>query len=198
MANNKSAHADKYQLDRKSGLYFIIFIIIVALILIYYFSLNPDNDENAVLNENINSQNNDTQPSSAKNNNTNNIANINTNSAIGGENLNQSVSDLDIEIYGYQDLTRTVNGEITNLNLGDGNGINIMPLSYEGMVRNSIGASEEETVVVGGAPGVKLTGSSAKDGSTVSLILVHYQNKLYHFAGNDSFLGSLNNFIKFN
>lgn len=188
----------KYQLDRKSGLYFIIFIIIVALILIYYFSLNSDNNNNANLNENINSQNNNAQPSSAKNNNTNNITNINTNSAIGGENLNQSVSDLDIEIYGYQNLTRSENGEITNLNLGDNNSLNIMPLSYEGMVRNSIGSSAEETVTVGGVPGVKLTGSSAKDGSTVSLILVQYNNRLYHFAGNDSFLSSLNNFIKFN
>ena len=195
----------KYNLDRKSGLYFIVFIIIVAIILVFYFSSENNNSTSNSninnVNSVVNNNNNKKVDTANKNDNINeanaNVNVANTNSAIGGTNLNQAVDSLNIEISGYPNLVRTENGEIINLDFGDNNSVNIMPLDYEGMVRNSIGVKNEETIVVGGVPGKKLTGSSAKDGAAVNLILVQYKNRLYHFSGNDSYLNNLNNFIKF-
>lgn len=189
----------KYSFRKKSGLYFIVFVVGVALILVFYFSFwqNPGN-----MNTNIEQAANENNNAKTKTNTNKAVAseniNENINSATGGENLNQNVEDLGIEIMGYPDVKRTENGDIISLDMGDGNAISILPTEYEGMVRDSIGATEEEEIIIDGVSGVKLTGSSAKDGSEVSLIIVTKNNRLYHFRGNSSFLDSLNNFIKFN
>ncbi|MFA6027703.1 MAG: hypothetical protein WC752_02145 [Patescibacteria group bacterium] len=189
----------KFSFDKKSGLYFIIFVVIVACILVYYFAVNPGSDE---VNTNIEQPANLNANAKTKNNaNKNSVSaneNANISSGTGGENLNQNVSELGIEIFGYPDLVRSENGDIINLDMGDGNYVNVMPTDYEGMVRNSIGIEKEEAIYIDGVKGTKLTGGSAKDGSEVSLIIVTNNNRLYHFSGNESFLNSLDSFIKFN
>lgn len=193
--------------SQKNGLYFIVFIVAAALILVWYFSSQSPASENENKNENQN-VNSSTSLTVNENKNENNNENVNinenqnnnanTNTATGGENLENQESDLGLTVIGYDNVTKTVNDEITNLDLDASNSISIMPQSYEGIVKNSISIQTEENIEVDGISGVKLTGGSAKDGSTVSLVIIKTNDQLYHFSGTEVFLDNLNSFIKFN
>lgn len=174
--------------------YFIIFVVIAAIGLVWYFSNANENT-----NENINTGSQaetivNINKNSNINSNINLNANENINAAIGGNEEAGLADDLGIAVFGYE-INRTSSGEVVNLALGGENNISIMPVSYNGIIRNSISIDKEEAVTVDGISGTKLTGGSAKDGSTVSFIIVENNNQLYYFKGDNNFLSNLNNII---
>lgn len=179
-----------------SSYYFIVFVAITAIGLAWYFAYS-----------NINQENKNTNISQAEsisninvfvlNSNLNENINANINTAVGGNEDAGLTDDLGIAVSGYE-INRTSSGDVVNLDLGGQNNISVMPVSYLGIVRNSIGIKKEESVAIAGIAGTKLTGASAKDGSTVSFIIVENNGQLYYFKGTESFLNNLNNIIKFN
>ncbi|MFH0819037.1 MAG: hypothetical protein V1898_03525 [Patescibacteria group bacterium] len=200
MSGKKSNNSNK-----KSGLYVILFIVMLGLIFVYYSKNTSSVNNNN--NININSVNNvnDTQSSNennAGNENVNSSDNLKVNSNVnvdaGGEPIARPQPNTNIIIRGYDNIRKTGTGEIETLDLGGGNTISIMPQELEGMVRSSLGAIKEEHIVVAGKEAVRLTGESAKDGSSVTFVLLKNQDKLYHFKGADAFIDNLNNIIEFN
>jgi hypothetical protein len=185
-----------------SSYYFVIFVAVAALILVWYFSYNDSTENNNINNANTTSQvqqqeNKNINLNLNANNNSNVNSNENINTGIGGnEETSSLTSDLGISVTGYE-INRTSSGDVVNLDLGE-NDISVMPTSYEGIVKNSISIQEEEDIVVAGVNGMKYTGGSAKDGLTVSFILVENNGKLYYFKGTDNFLNNLSNIINFN
>lgn len=179
--------------------YFIIFVVITAIGLLWYFS-NSDTSANSNTNNNINTASQtETKANINVNLNTNLNANenINADTAMGGNDEANFTDDLGITVTGY-DITRTSSGDVVNLDLGSSNNISVMPTSYNGIIRNSISITNEEAVTVDGVAGTKLTGGSAKDGSPVSFIMVENDDQLYYFKGTDYFLNNLSKIIKFN
>jgi len=184
--------------------YFIIFVVVTAIGLIWYFYYT---DSSSVSNTNQNNINTTSQIETKANTNVNHNTNlnanlnanenINTNTAIGGNEDTGLTADLGITVTGYE-IERTSSGEVVNLALGSQNNISVMPTSYNGIIRNSISIENEEAVTVAGVSGTKLTGGSAKDGSTISFIIVENNDQLYYFKGTDYFLNNINNIIKFN
>jgi len=179
----------------KNGTLFIVFLIVATVIVVFYFSSwqNTDNsdvntdgtDKNANVNTN-------TSASANSNINLNSNSNINSTEAQGGD-----LSDgFGFTLNGFSGLPEA-QGTMTSFDLGDGNTLVVMSLDDEGMVRNSYGATTEEEVVVSGEPAKLITGSSAKDGSKVKIVLMEYNEKLLFFKGSTDFLNNLSNVIEF-
>jgi len=76
--------------------------------------------------------------------------------------------------------------EIFSLSLvGEGNdiGISVMSEDMEGIVRNSISVNKESKIEVNGVSAQKLEGGSMKDGSSVTMVLIKGQDRLYSIEG---------------
>lgn len=76
--------------------------------------------------------------------------------------------------------------EIFSLNLsssGNNVDISVMDDSFEGIVRNSISVTKESKVEINGLAAVRLDGSSAKDGSSISMVIIKNQGRLFSFSG---------------
>lgn len=200
----------KHYHQTKSGLFFVIFIIIIAVFLVLYFSGYNKWKDDSNLNANVNNQNSEINA----NNNVNLAKNSNKNSNFSNKNINsntnislnsninsvapETVIKSGFTIINPDEVTTSDTGDITNYNFGNQNTLNVMPDSYEGIVKNSVGITKEEVFEVAGVTGVKYTGSSAKDGTETVFIIVKKGGNLYHFQGNSDFFNNLADYIKFN
>ncbi len=73
--------------------------------------------------------------------------------------------------------------------------INIMDPDMEGLVRNSITSTTETTLTISGNNAIRLDGSSSKDGSSISVLLVKKSGSLYSIQGSgDGFDEIVNGF----
>lgn len=61
--------------------------------------------------------------------------------------------------------------------------VSVMSDTLEGLVRNSIDISGEETITVHGVTGQRLSGGSAKDGSPVDIVILKKGGRLYSVRG---------------
>lgn len=81
---------------------------------------------------------------------------------------------------------------------GESEGVTIssMPLSLEGVVRNSISVTEEETITVNGVPAQQLTGTDVKDGSSYSVILLTNQDRIFSISGSGQMFDEIVNYFE--
>ncbi|MFH1536798.1 MAG: hypothetical protein ABID45_02320 [Patescibacteria group bacterium] len=174
--------------NKKSGILFISFILIVGLILVLYFIFWNQTDQE-ILNTNTN-------------NNLNVNNNKNTNIEVN-ENTNESVSVPNTETFEF-----TLNDQEVILSeefaedmyihdFDEENSLTIMSTDLEGIAKESLSITDEEEIIIDGQTGVKLTGGNMKDGSTEYIVLVEYNDWLYHFTGDEDFLDDLANNFEF-
>lgn len=105
--------------------------------------------------------------------------------------------DLGVTVHGVPGAKETVSGEITTIDFGGKDSLSVLNPDLEGIVRESIGSIAETTITIGGVDGLSLTGASAKDGSSRTLVLVEVNNKLYVFDGSAEFLAGLPSNVEF-
>ncbi len=88
------------------------------------------------------------------------------------------------------DFTKTVALDSDDVTIGfsDEDSISIMSEESESIIRNSLGVDAEEPLEIDGIPATKITGTSAKDGSTVYYILMPFDDSLYFMRGTNDFL----------
>lgn len=75
---------------------------------------------------------------------------------------------------------------ITNYVFSDGTvgvTLTVVPASLEGIIRESVSVTSEESLTLGGVPAEKLTGKQAKDGSNITLIIVKNSDTVFSFSG---------------
>lgn len=102
-----------------------------------------------------------------------------------------------IIVHGVPQAQETVSGEITTIDFGAKDSLSILSPDLEGIVRESIGGITETTLTIDGVPGVSMTGSSAKDGTSRTLVLITHNNHLFVFDGSQEFLASLPSNVEF-
>lgn len=177
-------------LSSKNGTIFIIFLLCATLFVVAYFTYT---DKNTIADDadNINADHTDVN------------TNIADDADINADNTNTETTefytdaDLPFIIKGYTSAEKTVTGDITGYVFSDQNSINVMPVDYEGMVKNSIGNVSEEIVTIDSVEGLKVIGSSPKDGSPTLMYLIKQAGVLYVFKGNPAWLNSLTAVISF-
>lgn len=75
---------------------------------------------------------------------------------------------------------------ITNYVFSDGTvgvTLTVVPASLEGIIRESVSVTSEESLTVGGVPAEKLVGKQAKDGSNIALIIFKNSDTVFSFSG---------------
>lgn len=105
--------------------------------------------------------------------------------------------ELGVTVHGVPSAKETVSGEITTIDFGGKDSLSILNPDLEGIVRESIGSIAETTITIDGVSGLSLTGASAKDGTSRTLVLVEVNNKLYVFDGSGAFLAGLPSNVEF-
>lgn len=142
---------------------------------------------------------------------TNTVATNNTNTLtdVGGGQIDLPVNEnppgtktytneeLGVTVHGVPSAKETVSGEITTIDFGGKDSLSVLNPDLEGIVRESIGSIAETTITIDGVSGLSLTGASAKDGTSRTLVLVEVNNKLYVFDGSAAFLASLPSNVEF-
>ncbi len=166
-------------MSKRSGLIFIVFLVVVAIIVL------------VVLNRNA-----ATEP-----------VNVNTNTVNTNVATNQNVTVADdtyepiVSADGAYTLSKPSQklevGEITTFTFADGQ-LSVMPAAMQSVVLNETPVQSEVVVVVSGLPAKRYTLASAKDGSKFDVVQVLYLNQLYHFTGDEAFLSNLDQYIIFN
>ncbi|MEK7539694.1 MAG: hypothetical protein AAB558_00410 [Patescibacteria group bacterium] len=105
--------------------------------------------------------------------------------------------ELGVTVYGVPTAKETVSGEITTIDFGGKDSLSVLSPDLEGIVRESIGSIAETTITIDGVSGLSLTGASAKDGSSRTLVLVDVNNKLFVFDVSAAFLAALLSNVEF-
>ena len=159
---------------------FILFIIVVTIVIVAYFTWWSENTE--------------AEPADPENDQK-------------IENINQTIepdiyfteTGLDFVVQGYDQeiVTKLENEEITNFDFDSEGNVSIMPVDYEDMIKNSVGIKSETEITIDEQIATKIIGTSAKDGSLITMILVKKDEQLYVFKGEDQFLNSLDQIINF-
>lgn len=119
---------------------------------------------------------------------------VNVNTVTGENPAQQQVETGVVTLQSAQ--TKTI-GEIVTYNFGDGNILNVLPLSMKAGILNETGVKNTTDVTVAGKPGQKLQLTSAKDGSLFNIIEVTIDDKLYDFRGSADFLNNLDQYVSF-
>ncbi|MFA5052379.1 MAG: PsbP-related protein [Patescibacteria group bacterium] len=76
--------------------------------------------------------------------------------------------------------------------------ISVMAESFESQVRDSISISSEQSITVNGQSGQELTGGSAKDGSTVTIVMMIKDGLLYSVRGTGQEFENIVNSLELN
>ncbi len=81
---------------------------------------------------------------------------------------------------------------------GDDRGVTIssMPLSLEGIVRDSINITEESEIDVNGLPATHLTGTNPKDGGSYSVVLIPHGEIVYSISGSGQAVDDVVNYFE--
>lgn len=186
----------------KSGWLFIGFVVIVGAILILYFTVwdsgqdggieeseetgevigneTADEDESGQIRLQEEEEKEEPEPSGE------------------GGSGDAEIYGLDFTLEGHEEAEPVIQGDTYYYDLEDGNYLTVMPRDMKGVVLESMTVTEEEQVDIKGARGVKYTGKSAKDGSTIYIVLVERGDYLFHVTGSELFLDNFNNIIEFN
>lgn len=106
-------------------------------------------------------------------------------------------SEVGVTVRGVPQAEEKMSGDIITIDFGGTDSLSILSPELEGIVRESIGGTQETTVTVGGVSGMSITGASAKDGSQRTLVLVQNNNKLFVFDGSAEFLAALPSTVEF-
>lgn len=169
---------------------FLIFLIVVALIVI---GLVAWTGRNSALDQ--------VETSSATNNTVSNSAVVNTATESNSNTNINSVSGKLVKTEAFELLSpaeTSIVGEITTYRFAENNLLNIMPKAMQSAVLNETPVKERVAITIGEITAERLTISSAKDGSDVTIVQAVVGEMLYDFRGNQSYLSNLSNFIKFN
>lgn len=106
-------------------------------------------------------------------------------------------AEFGIRVSGLTYAKETVSGDISTIDFGGLNSLSVVTPDLEGIVRESVGAESETPVIIDGVAGVEIHGSSAKDGSPRTLILVEHNNSVFVFDGSQEFLAALPSHVQF-
>jgi hypothetical protein len=93
--------------------------------------------------------------------------------------------------------TKTI-GDIITYKFGSSNILNVIPLQMKSAILAETAVLDTAPVTVAGQSGEKLTLSSAKDGSKLTIVQITIGDKLYDFRGSDDFLNNLDQYVSFN
>lgn len=84
--------------------------------------------------------------------------------------------------------TQTISGATTTYDFGDGNAISVMPEESLKRARSSFGTVTEQRLDIDGHNASRITGTSQKDGSRVSYIIISNADHSLFLRGDDAFL----------
>ncbi|MDP2684092.1 MAG: hypothetical protein Q8P20_03460 [bacterium] len=113
--------------------------------------------------------------------------------AAENEHLNEFTSD----IYKFK-ISYPVNGNLTTnlseegalqiftVNISDNDDIvtlNVMPPEMEGITRSSVNIDSEQGILIGKLLSTRIDGTSVKDGSVISMVLIETDDNLYIIEG---------------
>lgn len=87
-----------------------------------------------------------------------------------------------------EEVTATQEEETTVYEFGNENAVTIMPTGSEDLLLAHVGNISEEAITVDGRPARRITGTSAKDGSEVTYIIVDDGDQIYFIRGTAAFL----------
>ncbi|MBI2415324.1 MAG: hypothetical protein HYV33_01525 [Candidatus Kerfeldbacteria bacterium] len=93
------------------------------------------------------------------------------------------------------EATVTTAGDITTYHFSDSDYMNVMPSSYQAMVLNETPVQQRQAITVAGWPAERLTITSAKDGSELTVVHLLIDDRLYDFRGSENFLARLNDYV---
>lgn len=200
-----SPQKQNFASEKKTGLLFFAFLLIVTIFLAYAFwNQNEDRDQaNQIGNRQTKSTNmnqkiaeNANQNQEIENSNSNNSLNINTNSVQDNQ-IKSSVYNFSFALADNETVNETEAENIHTFHLGDNNKITILSADLLDFVKSDNGAVSEEAVTIDGVPGERVTGVDARDGSEIEFIVVVNKDKLYDFHGESEFLDRVVESFKF-
>ncbi|MFH1426067.1 MAG: hypothetical protein ABIG66_01400 [Candidatus Kerfeldbacteria bacterium] len=110
----------------------------------------------------------------------------------------KDVPEPEFSFPGNEPTASSADGDSAVYEYGDDNAVSTMPSDSESVIRGSYGAYEEEEITIDGNPAARIMGTSPKDGSTVTYILMKRGDEVYFFRGTESFLDDVTNNITFN
>lgn len=176
--------ANKNKRQHKTEWAFLGFVAIAAIIVVSVI-VNTNSSQDAPAATNINVTNNtNTSPVNEQSN----------------KEANEKFSEDDeqiLELFGFwipglqadpPNYTQTISDKTTTYDFGDGNAASVMPQESLSMVTGSLGNITEEKIVVDGYDAARLTGTSPKDGSQVSYIIIKNADSSFLLRGDDAFL----------
>lgn len=88
-------------------------------------------------------------------------------------------------------------GDITTYTFDTTNFVNVVPVAMQSALLSETSILATTPVQVSGQSGKKLTLSSAKDGSKITIIQVIIDDTLYDIRGSDDFLNTIDTYIEF-
>lgn len=182
--------------EKKTGLLFFVFLLIVALFLAYAFWNQEEgaSSANELNNESAGPTNANSRPKNA--NQGQEAGNSNTNSIVGSQ-LASSEYGFSFVLREGDLVTETEAEDIHTFQLNNDDKIVILSAELLDFVKSENGAISEEAVMVDGASGQRVNGVDARDGAKFEFIVVVYNNRLYDFQGSAEFLDRVIQSFKF-
>ena len=135
-----------------------------------------------------------TNTATTNNANTGTETNVNT---IDETNTNSNTAATD-DFTLVQEATSTTSGDITSYSFGEEKVFNVMPADMQSITVAETAIKKQEDITIGAVTGQRLTVSSAKDGSEITIVQVVRNGQLYDFRGSADFLDHLADYIAFN
>lgn len=187
--------------EKKTGLLFFTFLLIVALFLLYAFwdqeqGALPANQNNN--NQTVLSNTNQSSPNANQNENSNTPSNLNSNAnPVINNQLSSSKYGFFFPLQTGETVKETEAEDIHAFQLNNNDKIVVLPAELLDFVKSDNGAVSEEVVKVDGVSGQRVNGVDARDGSKIEFIVVVHKNQLYDFHGSSEFLDRITEFFKF-
>lgn len=200
-----SPQKKNYINEKKTGLLFFAFLLVVTLFLAFAFwNQDEESDQaNQTKNEqvkpaNVNQgvQENTNQTQEAENSNTNSKLNSNTNSVQDNQ-IQNSDYNFSFDLLENETVVETEAEDIHTFHLGENNKITVLSADMLNFVKSDNGAIAEEAVTVDGVAGERVTGVDARDGTEIEFIVVVHGDQLYDFHGLSDFLNRVISSFKF-
>ncbi|PIY97070.1 MAG: hypothetical protein COY66_01545 [Candidatus Kerfeldbacteria bacterium CG_4_10_14_0_8_um_filter_42_10] len=169
--------------NKKTGIPFIIFLVVITVFLSYWFLKQKEE----ISQESVaaNTANLNQRPIIVNNSNSNSdIANT---VAPVSSTFQNADYDFEIANTSEDEAKEMPSGNIYTVYFNEDK-ISVLDETSEGVIRNSVSVVTESAITMAGQTGARLKAESTKDGSEVNLILVKKNGRLYQFQGSDSFL----------
>lgn len=212
MSNSSSSRHNQQNAHRKDNIFgaFVVAVGVIVIAAVAWTVTRPTDQPESTTTNTTNTTNTtsadvvggtggtdeDIADELAEANNENSDATVdesNVNSAVDTERLQPITYSLEL----LQTSTTSNEGDIVSYRFNDNDIVNVMPLEYKDLVLAETPVESEENITVGGLPATKLVVRSAKDGSEITLIQIETTEYLYDIRGDEEFLESINNYIRF-